>query len=230
MDTPRYAIYFAPPPESALWKFGSAWIGRDAASGKAEPQPTLATFPSDQLVEATAEPRRYGFHATLKAPMVLRSSATEMDLMETLQGFARTQRAFVIPGLAVAVLGQFMALVPTETPPALTLLAAGCVDTFDSFRAQASDAELARRRIGLSDRQEVLLRRWGYPYVMEEYRFHMSLTGRMSPAELDVLRRQLEARWGPLFATPLTVDAVTLFSQPSTGSPFTIVGRYPFGA
>ena len=38
---------------------------------------------------------------------------------------------------------------------------------------------------GLTDRQEALLTQWGYPYVMEEFRFHITLTGALDPAHLD---------------------------------------------
>jgi hypothetical protein len=85
-----------------------------------------------------------------------------------------------IPSLEVRRLGGFIAVVPTEPSAALADLAAATVAALDPFRAPPSEAELARRRKArLSDRQEALLMKWGYPYVMEEFRFHLTLTGRL---------------------------------------------------
>ena len=70
-DYPRYAIYYAPAPGSGLDRFGAALLGYDAFTGKDLP------FPEDILQAApdwrglTGDPRKYGFHATLKAPLSL---------------------------------------------------------------------------------------------------------------------------------------------------------------
>ena len=68
-DSPRYAIYYAPAPGSGLDRFGATLLGYDAFTGKDLP------FPEDILQVApdwrglTGDPRKYGFHATLKAPL-----------------------------------------------------------------------------------------------------------------------------------------------------------------
>ena len=109
----------------------------------------------------------------------------------------------------------------------MNALAVAAVDQLDAFRAPPSDAELAkRRRAGLTPRQEALLKRWGYPYVMEEFRFHMTLTGRLGGEERAVVGNILQEVSAPLLRDALRIDAVSLFQQPGRSAPFRIVGRY----
>ena len=134
-----------------------------------------------RLAEITAEPRRYGFHGTLKPPMALIDDVSETDFLAAVGRFAASQRTFNTPPLALAELSDFLALVPTGRSPELQDLADHCVIEFDEFRRPAGEEELARRRAaGLSPRQDELLLRWGYPYVLEEWRFHLTLTGRLA--------------------------------------------------
>lgn len=228
-DEARFAIYFAPRPESALGRFGSAWLGRDAASGKPVPHLTAEGFSAARLAALTAEPARYGWHATLKPPFRLASGQTLDGLLARLAAFAATRRTFEIPGLQLGSLGGFLALLPSAVPPPLTSLAQDCVRAFDLFRAPASPDELARRRGGrLIARQEALLARWGYPYVLGEFRFHLTLTARLEAAE----RRRLAAALAPLVApicrAPVPIDAVSLFAQEAPDAAFRELRRFPF--
>ena len=136
-----------------------------------------------RLAEIIAEPRLYGFHGTLKAPIALAEDVSEGDFLEAVGRFAATQRGFAVPALELGELSGFLALVPAERCVELQDLADRCVVEFDDFRRPADEAELARRRApGLSPRQDELLVRWGYPYVLEEWRFHLTLTGRLPDA------------------------------------------------
>lgn len=198
----RYALYFAPAPGSAWARFGDEWLAR-----------------SDARVE---QPRRYGFHATLKAPFRLRREATLAQLVEELERFARTQRVFHVARLRVALLDDFLALVPHDAEPRLEALAAGCVKTFDHLRAPLNALELdRRRREPLTQRQEALLARWGYPYVLDEFRFHMSLTGPLRGAQPPPTPRLPEE--------PLPIDAVTIFEDPGAPGRLRPVHRAEFG-
>lgn len=199
----RYALYYAPAPGSAWDRFGAAWLARDDARLR--------------------EPRRYGFHATLKAPFRLRPGARPGDLVDALDAFTRTQCAFTVARLRVARLDGFFALVPARPEPRLDALAAECVRRFDGLRAPLSDDELARRRrVPLTLREEALLEQWGYPYVMEEFRFHLSLTGRVDADDA------LEAPALP--DEPLLIEAVTVFEEPEPGASFRRVHRSAFGS
>lgn len=171
----RYAIYFVPPQESELYRFGASVLGVDCYTGEAVAFPAS---PSCNWAEAVGEPSKYGFHATLKAPFRLANGATEDDLVAAVHAFARRQPR-VDTGMAeVAKIGSFIALVPIRQCEPLNQLAAACVRKFDRFRAPMTEEERNRRlRTPLSDRQVQQLETWGYPYVFEDFRFHMSLTG-----------------------------------------------------
>ena len=202
----RYAVYYTPPPESALARFGAAWFARKASCLDA--------------------PRRYGFHGTLKAPFRLADGTSEDGLLSAVEGFAASRRTLPGPPLRLAALAGFLALVPAAPFQALDRLAADCVAAFDRFRAPGTEAELARRlSAGLSAREEALLRRWGYPYVMGAFRFHLTLTERLDEAGLDRERALAESMLGEPLPS-LLVDALTVAVEPAGGAPFRSLRRF----
>ena len=227
----RFAIYFAPRKWSALGRFGRAWLGRDATTGEAIERLALPGFTAAKLAALTAEPARYGWHATLKAPFRLARCTTLGELVAYTMGFAAARLPFEIPALELAGLGGFLALVPRSTPPLLAGLAEDCVRAFDGFRARPDKAVQSSRGLRpLSPRQRALFARWGYPYVMEEFRFHMTLTARLAAEERARLKRALEPRLARLLARAVAVDAVSIFVEPGRGEPFRELRRFPFEA
>jgi putative phosphonate metabolism protein len=227
IDTARYAIYFAPDAASPLARFGDEWLDYDAAAGAMVAQPVVPGVASERLFAITAEPRRYGFHATLKPPFALAEGRNAASLEAAVAALAGGFVAFVAPRLRLASISGFWALTLSEPCPMMDQLAEHCVEEFDRFRAPPTPAELARRRrAGLTPRQDALLMRWGYPYVMEEFRFHMTLTARLDRDEGAAVGRLLEPLVEPLCLTPLTVGAISLFRQQRNDKPFCLVGRY----
>ncbi|WP_158043411.1 DUF1045 domain-containing protein [Skermanella pratensis] len=219
--TARYALYFAPPPDSALWKFASRWLGRDAATGE-----TLDP-PDGVHPDWTADPCRYGFHATLKPPMALAPGSSESGLLSAVADFAASRRRFAIPPLKLAELGRFLALVPSASSGNLDAFAADCVRAFDPFRAPPPPSELEKRRAhGLTPRQDDYLRRWGYAYVFEEFRFHMTLTGSLDDDARAAARTLLEPAVAPFTRDPLEIDALSVFKQDTRGALFRIIARF----
>lgn len=224
----RYAIYFAPTPDEPLARFARGWLGRDPESGEMYRQPVIPDISAKRLDEITADPRHYGFHGTLKAPFPLVSGKTEDDLVAAVSVFAAGWRAFRLDGLTLKAIGRFLALVPSEASPALEDLAADCVRTFDRFRALASAEELTRRRAaGLSPRQDEYLMRWGYPYVLEEFRFHLTLTGSLDELEHSVVKRKLEELTASFCAVPLVIRDLAIFTQDDRAAPFRVLARLP---
>jgi putative phosphonate metabolism protein len=226
MDT-RYAIYYTPPRESPLGRFAIAWFGWDHYLG--QPAEPLATrvLTRDQHLEVTASPRRYGFHATLKAPFRLAAGQDESALCEALEDFAGSQAPVTIPGLFVASLNGFLALVPAQVPPELPDLADAFVAQLDHFRAPDPEDLARRRAAGLTPRQQALLDAWGYPYVLEEWRFHMTLTDTLQDGVREAVLEEL-LPWVEIFARrPLRIDSIALFRQPSRETPFTVLRLFP---
>lgn len=226
----RYAIYFMPPAGSALWAFGSSIIGYDAATGDEPPPPAHLAIPLETLRAATLAPRRYGFHATLKAPFTLVHGATVEHLDTAARNFAAAREPREGPVLEVGEMDAFLALVPAVASPVLNDLAADCVRAFEPFRAPLSPDDRARRlEADLTPRERTHLDRWGYPYVFDDFKFHMSLTGALpDPLRADV-RTALAALYAPL-RRPLAIDAIAMFVQPDRTTRFRVLARYPFGA
>lgn len=215
-DPVRAAVYYAPRPDDPLFAESATWLGRDPESGAFAPQPDI-----EGIAEITAEPRQYGFHATLKPPMWLPRGTTWNDLRNAAEELAAGIAPFDLPPLTVADMHGFLALRETEPSPQLQALADLCVAGLDGFRAAPSEAELARRRrAGLSAAQDAMLQRWGYPYVFGAWFFHMTLTRRLNTDERALYQPAAERH----FARPLLemrrVTEICLFTQTDAEAPF----------
>jgi len=225
----RFAVYFAPAAGSPLAQAGARWLGRDAISNMPLPQPHIEGLPADRLAAITASPRRYGFHATLKAPFSLAEGRTASELHDCAADLATRRQPFSF-NLSVGAISGFLALVAVRPAAALLELEAGCVRDLDRFRAPESEAELQKRRAaGLSARQEALLARWGYPYVLDDFRFHMTLSERLDEPERGRIKALLQDMLGPVLEAPVTIDSISIFEQPERGAPFVETARYPLG-
>lgn len=225
-DAPRYAIYYAPRPASALWRFGSAVIGYDAVDGSKPRMLVPDGFAAEDWMTMTREPRRYGFHATMKAPFSLAEGRTEGELLAMLRNAATGLRGAALEGTRVKTIGSFTAVVPTGDTAALDALAFDVVKIFEPFRAPLSAADRARRLASpLTSRQIEQLDRWGYPYVGEDFRFHMTLTGPLHADVRDSVRTGLVRLHAERVADePVLVDRLCVFKQERRDGPFRILG------
>lgn len=219
----RVALFYASAPDDPLHARGASWLGRDPETGGACPQPDVP-----DIASFTAEPRLYGFHATLKPPMTLRDGVSWDEMVLATRAVAATVPAFALPPLAVADLHGFLALRETEPCPALQALADACVAGVDHLRVPPDEAELAkRRRTRLTHAQDANLLRWGYPYVFATWYFHMTLTRRLSAEEHAQIRPAAEAWFAPALVARRQVNGISLFVQRGTGAPFVLAERVP---
>ena len=225
---PRYAIYYAVPPGCALDRFGAELLGYDAWTGGDLPFPedVLRTVADWQAL--SEDPRKYGFHATLKAPLPLADGKTECDLLAACADFADMPRPFPVIRPVVDSISGFIAVTPAERSSELEALAAECVSAFDSFRAPLTPEERTRRnQRNLTPRQRDYLERWGYPYVMEEFRFHMTLTGRLDTARRGPILAMLRRRFATIGLERLAIDRIALYRQDNALSRFRILRDFP---
>lgn len=225
--TARAAIFFTPPRDSELARFAASWFGRDMAADRDVPRSTLAGVDAACQERITVSPRHYGFHATLKAPFELVSGATLATLHHAVANFVAGRRAVRAPRLELRAFHGFLALMLSAPCEDSDRFASDCVESFERFRAPLSDKDLARRReTDLTPRQDEHLMRWGYPYVFDEYHFHMTLTEQLPDAKCQALRDALMPHMAPFCAEPLMLDAVSLVAQADRGAPFTVVERF----
>ncbi|MBB5576799.1 MULTISPECIES: DUF1045 domain-containing protein [Rhizobium] len=223
----RYALYFTPPKDDPLTALAALWLGRDAFSDDIFSDKAMGPVPEGHA-ELTADPRRYGFHATLKAPFELAGSVTECDLLDVAAEFAARTKAFTIPELVLGQLGHFFALVPGSLYQPLRDFASRVVKTFEPFRAPLSDHDIARRKPeGLTEPQRANLLRWGYPYVNDEFRFHMTLTGRVPTERQADMQEVLRERFADYIGKALAVSGLAVFIEEERGAPFTVRSWLP---
>lgn len=216
MTYSRYAIYYTPPP-GPLADFGADWLGWDIATGTERPHPDIPDLPKP-VSTLTKTPRKYGFHATIKPPFRLAEGTTEAQLTEAAETALAALAPVTLDGLRLAQLGHFLALVPDGDTGPLSHLAGRVVQDLDAFRAPAGEAELARRRArGLSPRQEALLTTWGYPYVMEEFRFHMTLSGGFGDEVLGPTMTAISPRITPILPRPMVLSELSLVGERDDG-------------
>ena len=226
--THRYAVYYAPRPGTPHWDAGSRWLGRSASSLESLAQSQIDGVAAEDFRKLTAAPRRYGWHATLTAPFVLAPGANRLDLHRALQQVARGLRPFAMPPLTVRRIDDFLALVPDAAHEATAFIesvAAACVTQLHDLSAPLPPAEIARRRAGgLTTRQDELLQRWGYPFVLDEFRFHMSLTGnlRQVDEETQALVAAAATRYFAGVQPPM-FDSLALFAEPAPGADFMLI-------
>jgi hypothetical protein len=227
LPTRRHAIYWTPSADHPLWRAGCEWLGRDAESDE------LHSIASHRL-----QPRRYGFHATLKPPFELRKDAEENWLLDAMVGVASEWSAFEMPRLTVATLGDFIALRPadqdaiTEAHP-LRRLADECVRRLDPLRMAPDAVETRlRMRADLSAGQRANVDRWGYPHVFESWRFHMTLTdslpGLRGAASRKALMSEAREHFAEALAMPLRCDEIALFVEDAPGADLRLQRRFGF--
>jgi putative phosphonate metabolism protein len=218
--TVRAAVYYAPAFDDPLWTAGCDWLGRDPQSGRRTVQP--------ERDEVTTDPRRYGFHCTLKPPMRLAHSWDAF--LEDAAILASGIPPFDLPSLVVADLGGFLALRETSACPPLHDLADACVTSLDAHRWPADPAEIERRRKSpLTPQQDAMLLDWGYPHVLATWRFHMTLTRRLDPDERLSIRTRAEAHFAAALAQSRRVTDICLFTQAAPDQAFMLAERLPLG-
>jgi len=221
---PRYAIYYASARGSALDRFGAEMLGYDAWIGEALPFPADVVGQVPDWHALSDDPRKYGFHATLKAPMALADGKTEKMLLAACADFAKAARPVPVITPVVNSISGFIAVIPRQRSGELEQLAADCVTAFDPFRAPLSADDRARRNPQrLTPRKVEYLDRWGYPYVMEEFRFHMTLTGRLDDAQRHGVLAMLRERFARLGLDELAIDRIALFRRDDAKARFGII-------
>lgn len=232
--SPRYAIYLTPELETPLWQLGSALLGYDAATGRELPFPEIPGIQPEAWRALTEDPRRYGFHLTMKAPFRLADGMTVAGLEEALSVFAAQRVSFngglfAIETRHYADGTGFVCLAPAGTSPDLATLEAAIVPYFEPFRAPLSEQEKARRKPdSLPERERRYLDRFGYPFVLDAFRPHFSLTGRHKNPEVtaSILSQVLEQSLGKI---QLQVRELVLFEQSEPSARFVIRNSVAFG-
>ncbi len=217
----RYAIFYT--PTDLLADFGASWLGWDSVRGCAARHPQITGIDVEAV---TQTPRKYGLHGTLKAPFRLAEGRNLAQLRDAAHGFSAGQAAFDIGPLGLRYDSGFVALRPVIQCPQLQDFAAAAVKTLDGFRAPMSDTDIARRRAAtLTARQDQQMLDWGYPFIFEDFNFHLTLSGQLSAQAAEHVMRLLAPHLENIIPDPFTIDAITLMGQDGAGM-FHQIHRY----
>jgi Protein of unknown function (DUF1045) len=161
----------------------------------------------------------------------LADGRSEAELLEACAEFARRPRPIPVITPVVGPISGFIAVIPAEPSSELLRLAADCVGAFDGFRAPLTPQDRARRKPEmLTPRQRDHLDRWGYPYVMDEFRFHMTLTGRIDAVVREPVLKMLQDRFASIDLERLAIDRIALFRQDAARSRFHVLNDWALAA
>lgn len=222
----RLAIFFAPASKSPLAQFGSEWLGWDAENSIELTHPNIPNLPASTS-DITATPRKYGFHGTLKAPFKLHATKSLDEFSKALQSFSHRTPKFTIGKMKVARLGNFVAIVQENQSVILRDFAATIVKHFEEFSAPLSEEDIAKRRqANLTPRQDELMLRWGYPYIFEEFKFHLTLTGKIVERDAEITKNILAEHLSEILVKPLETVDICLYGERQNGR-FEIIQRFP---
>lgn len=220
----RYAVYYLPDADTPLQRFGDQWLGWSITDGEFTSPPDGGISSTDRA-KITSTPQKYGFHGTLKPPLKLKDEFGQNEFMNAARHIAAMHSPFTMPPLKLQLIGKFMALVPVEHSTSLHDLGAALVTGLDAFRKAPGEEEIARRMsAGLTPRQIELLGKWGYPYVLDEFRFHLTLTGRLEENQMPSLQKYLEDQLNPIIDQPIKVKDIAVVGQAENGM-FNLIER-----
>ena len=230
---PRYAVYFSPEPGTPLDAFAQQWLGPDDNTTTRQRTfvPVVEGMAPDRVRALTDSTWRYRFHGTLKPPFELNPASSREALMAAAHIFAKGMAPIELPSFELATIGKFIALTPIKSSGALENLAGQCVRVFESFRVPPSAETMAHyMRNKLTVHQTQMLEHWGYPYVMEEFRLHISLTDRIDDAtERAAVMKVLQHMTAAVVNKPIVLREITVFFQTERDQPMVILDRIPFG-
>lgn len=228
MSAPRYAVFFSPDDHTDLAIYGQRVLGRNADGHPVRPSRDDFTDPEIAAL-LSSTPAHYGFHATLKAPFCLCDALTERDLLSAVETLAVKQASIIMDSLHPKMLSDFVALAFDRQPPAIEKLAAECVELLEPLRAPLTPEDLLKRNPDkLSDTQKKYLYQFGYPFVMSEFRFHMTLTGSFDAVEHANYLNWLQCFYKRCVHTAPVLDRLAVFWQPDRATAFTRLAQFPF--
>ena len=225
----RYAIYYTPQPGTPLAAFGRSWFGRanDGATLQAFSDTGLAGAATVKPLSASS--RYSGLHAVFKAPFCLRDGMGPDALKARLISFASRRKQVETGPLTLARAGRYLVLRPIKPTPALDWLAAQCVAAFDGF-AESPPCTHAQQGVPLNDHQRLLLKSFGDPHVLSEYRFYITLTGPLEAAHLERVSQALWPMLEEICPSGVTVDSLSLFGESGGRAPLRLIRRFRLAA
>ncbi len=224
----RYAIYYVPSENSELDLFGKCWLGWDPYKGEETTKSDLSKLPSfKKFSSLVLTPKQYGFHGTIKAPFKLKNEYTYNDLENKVREISKQIHSFYFDQLIIEKLGNFIGLIPTNNLK-VNAVSNKFVEELDYLRDELSESEIKKRKPHkLTSNQKQMLFKWGYPYVFDEFKFHLTLTSKLNVVEIDDVFRSLQNILKQVNLNKISFNNICIFGQKSDEK-FYFVQRFNF--
>ena len=223
MNFKRYAIYYI-PSNDLLYKLGSSWLGWDTVLRQPVSQPEISN--NINIEKITETPRKYGLHATIKAPFRLADGVSVSELERQLRNLCLSLKPIEF-SLEVSELNGFFALTPTVKNTELRKLHSKVVRELDYFRAQPTKEEIIKRRENqLTSEQDQNLIKWGYPYIFEDFYFHITLTGKIPEDYRNKVKDEIENFFQPVLQQKINLSELALVGEAKDGN-FYVIRQMP---
>ena len=224
----RYAIYYVPSENSELDLFGKCWLGWDPYKGVETTKSDLSKLPSfKKFSSLVLTPKQYGFHGTIKAPFRLKNEYTYNDLENKVREISKQIHSFYFDQLIIKKLGNFIGLIPTNNLK-INAVSNKFVEELDYLRDELSESEIKKRKPHkLTSNQKQMLFKWGYPYVFDEFKFHLTLTSKLNVVEIDDVLRSLQNILKQVNLNKISFNNICIFGQKSDEK-FYFVQRFNF--
>ena len=224
----RYAIYYVPSENSELDLFGKCWLGWDPYKGVETTKSDLSKLPSfKKFSSLVLTPKQYGFHGTIKAPFRLKNEYTYNDLENKVREISKQIHSFYFDQLIIKKLGNFIGLIPTNNLK-INAVSNKFVEELDYLRDELSESEIKKRKPHkLTSNQKQMLFKWGYPYVFNEFKFHLTLTSKLNVVEIDEVFRSLQNILKQVNLNKISFNNICIFGQ-KNDEKFYFVKRFNF--
>jgi hypothetical protein len=134
--------------------------------------------------------------------------------------------------MTIAMIDGFLAIVPARQDEEVNAFSLACVTALEPLRAQLDDKARAARSADpyLSPRQRALIDSFGYPFVADQFRFHMTLTDRLDPEAAEEIRAVAAAWFAPVLREACVLDSLSIFLEPEAAQTFRRRADFPLAA
>ena len=107
-------------------------------------------------------------------------------------------------------------------------LASNLVENLDHFRAPLHQKEIDKRRMStLTSSEDENLLNWGYPYVFNDFRFHITLTEKIQyGSDRESMVRAASSHFSEDLDRATKVNSISLFVQESSEADFLQIQQF----
>lgn len=221
----RVAIYFLPKKNSSLENFGKNLLGRDINKKRKISLTRRQKYfinrrftYFDELKDYCEKPAKYGFHATLKAPFRLKRNVKTKDFYDVISHIAAQHSRFKIKGLKIVYRKKFTFITSRKEIKSLINLENDLVKHLDTFRAELNKTEIKKRNPdSLTFKQNKYLKEWGYPFVLDQFKFHMTLMNQNNNKLSNKQKLELEKLIYKISNNLLEFNEISLLGENKNG-------------